>query len=423
MSEFVLVVVLTNLIILVCMYLLRHLIAIRAPVLFIAVGISIILCILYPFLAAWVSYPQVIYLYAALVLAGAGVLYKIENTLFAATDITRGEMAEVAVGEALAAVEGGPALGVDRGIFQGFVVPLALSRENAEEAETTDTPPAAGEDREREAADSAGGTPEEGISVYMRDESTEAASVRDLEPHEITFTEEVPVEISEVEVENETQELTAGAPEFALEEPDRLPAETERPDAVVEEMLGEISASLLLERAEDEVGGEAPAGIVLEESEADEFEAGDFLAAGTHEEAEADPFDELAVAEMPEIAVGQYSDPEPASAGDLAIDQFTGMQQDEKDIGSLVAQAFDSLGTGDRARAVEIFFKALKLNPSPKLAAMLCIEISSVYVAEGRTRQALAVMEMLQEVWGPMLEENDMGRIKTIKIQLRREVQ
>lgn len=428
MSEFVLVVFLANLIILVCMYLLRHVIAIRAPVLFIAVGISVILCILYPFMVAWVSYPKVLYLYAALILAGAGVLYKIENTIFAATDIRRGEMAGVAVGEALAAVEGGPALDVNKGVFQGFVPAISDSMpiEGAGAEVDQETPAVILVEAQEPCGSEAGKVIAESMSMetgLIEEPAGEfATDALYFEPDEIIFIEEIPVEVSEVEAENETGEPAAGAPEFALEEPDWPLAEPERPDVAVEGILEEISASLLHEDAKDDAGEEAPAGFDLEEPETGEYEAGDLLAVVTQEEAEADPFEGLAAAEMPEINTSHYLDPEQEAAGDLAIDQMPGMQRDEKDIGDLVAEAFDSLRTGDRAGAAESFFKALKLNPAPKLAAMLCIEISSIYVAEGRTRQALAVMEMLQDVWGPSLEENDLGRIKTILIQLRREV-
>jgi hypothetical protein len=135
---------------------------------------------------------------------------------------------------------------------------------------------------------------------------------------------------------------------------------------------------------------------------------------------------ESPAADKPEIAV-QPEDHDPAPAGGpypggMAEGPGKDVAPAEgEDIGSLVARSFDALGAGDKFKALEGFFKALKLNPEPRLAAMLCIEISSIYLSEGRRVQALAVMEMLQDVWGPALGEKDSERVKTIIIQLRRE--
>lgn len=304
MSEFVLVVVLANLIILACMYLLRHVIAIRAPVLIIAVGISIFLCILYPFLAARAGYPLVIYLYAALVLAGAGVLYKIESALFAVNDTRGGETPGMAIGEALAAVEGGPVLDVGRGAFRGF---------SATEVDILkDFPETAGEADEQP----------DGVGGRFRYAHTGAGG---------KGLEEIP----------ETGDLI-------------------------------ISTDLL---------------------------------------------------EIPPAKAAAAIEPVWEAKTEEKLDEIYADDAVEQDLRSLVAYAFDKLVAGNRTGAAEIFFKALKQNPPPKLAAKLCIEIGSIYMAEGRTGQALGVLEMLQDLWGPVLDENDLGRIKTIIIQLRREVQ
>ncbi|MFZ5596039.1 MAG: hypothetical protein ACOY31_03405 [Bacillota bacterium] len=87
----------------------------------------------------------------------------------------------------------------------------------------------------------------------------------------------------------------------------------------------------------------------------------------------------------------------------------------EDDLNRLVTAAFDSLAAGDSPGAISGFLKALKQNPPPKLAVMLCMEISSIYIAQGRKDQALAVVEMLEAVWGPVLDESDLNKVKSIK--------
>lgn len=62
------------------------------------------------------------------------------------------------------------------------------------------------------------------------------------------------------------------------------------------------------------------------------------------------------------------------------------------------------------------------MDPPPKLAVMLCVEIGSVYLAEGQKGPALAVLEMLEAMWGQALSAEDLAEIKTEIIKLRGEV-
>ncbi|MDA8227705.1 MAG: hypothetical protein M0T74_08395, partial [Desulfitobacterium hafniense] len=62
MLEFTMLVIVANLSILACLYVIRHTIAIKTPVLLIAVGISVFFCVLFPVLAVRVPYPMIIYL-------------------------------------------------------------------------------------------------------------------------------------------------------------------------------------------------------------------------------------------------------------------------------------------------------------------------------------------------------------------------
>lgn len=294
-------VILANLIILGGLFFLRHVIAIRAPVLFMAVGISIALCVLYPVLVARISYPQVLYLYAALILAGAGVLYTIENKFFAPEEIRRNEISAAALGDVLVAVEGAPAVDFSRETFPVFI----------------------------------GASP---------------GNIQGEEPRDLYSNMEPAAEaLPEAEI------LLIGPPS-PLEAAPAEPAEEEMPAALA--------------------AGEVPELIL--------------------------PWD------TPEAAIAQTVDQQPPIP---------------ETIEGLLDKAFDALGSGEKYRAAEIFFKALKLNPGPKLAVMICLEMSSIYLSRGRKGQALAVMEMLWDVWGPMLDEVNTVKIKTILIQLRREVQ
>jgi len=354
MFEFVLVVVAANLIILAGLYFLRHIIAIRAPVLFMALGISLFLCILYPFIVVWVMYPKVIYLYGAFILAGSAVLYAVENRFFSAERPWQGEMTGLAVGEIMAAIEGGPAVEVNPAPFQ-----VAAGKTGGG---LTGTPGPAD------------------LSAYKKD-------------LEATVFPEPAVQ------ETEVPEVVVGEPET-----DQMPEVTEVAPAV------EISAEI-------EVPAEADLAVEAEVQDVREFPVPDQVLLLADYSVMDTAQDENLSSVHPETAVPPSGD-SPIIPGD-AVSPQAGDNQ----IKSLVARAFDTLESGDKLRAAEMFFQVLKLNPPPKLAAMLCIEISSIYLSGGRARQALAVAEMVREVWGAVLDDYDLDRLENTLIQLRREVQ
>ncbi|MHB8918267.1 MAG: hypothetical protein ACYC4H_09610 [Desulfocucumaceae bacterium] len=536
MFEFILLVVLANLIILGVLYFIRHVIAIRAPVLFMAVGISIFFCILYPFLVAWLSYPRVIYLYGALILAGAGALYIIEMKFFTAEDADTNKSAGMAPGDVLAALEGGPAIDVGRGVFHGFgtvgkqILPdikPEISHDAGKAEENSDntleelaagimpgTEPDEPPDSLNITQGPAPAEVEPPVSLLYEEFSGAEETLEESVPVSaenlmaIDAEEEVPActveEVSAEEVSGEYSTLADGfgwaqsptgdvqlepaaagsGGEIITEEHGLLqsPAEAEdetltgaeglEPEAFSDvadldlacdqEMTPEFSEAEHMDvpiPKEEEVASypsgpsgqdaapeyeeDLPLGVNTEISQFTEIRpldnpladiswvldseeglAGNFSAV---EQVVEEPVVEVAA--LPETVF--YSEPlfsdeaeggRPATESiPVGLGDISGLPV-ELEIRTIVARAFDALGAGDKFGAAECFFKALKLNPPPKLAAMVCVEISSIYLSEGRKAQALAVMEMLQEVWGPMLDENDTGRIKTIIIQLRREV-
>lgn len=309
MFEFVLVVVLANAMMLACLYFLRHVIAIKAPVLFMAVGISTFYCILYPFVVARIPYPKILFLYIILIIIGAAVLYFIETRFFLRCD--GGEsLAGMAATEALAVVEPKRPL-------------LAVRKEFADRMAAVD------------------------------------------------FTRLL-------------QFYRIGGQKGSVDE-------SSGPGGPVKESVREsgVSCHQHLEMP-DEPGIDLPA-AAMESVTDDVASLADLEAAPALEEK------------------NQKTEEGP-------------IQQCGEDIGILVARAFDRLEYGDSVGAVGDFFKALRLEPPPKLAVMLCVEIVSVYLAQGHKRQALAALEMLEAVWGQALSAEDLAEIKVKINKLRGEV-
>lgn len=386
MLVFVLLVVSANLLLLALLYFMRRIIEIRVPILIIAVGISIFFCILYPFLAAVVPYPQVVLLYGAIILAGAGLLYVIECRLMtgnAADDKYTG----ITVGDALAAVEGGGAsLEVDGGIFHGGGIicsqapgdrkPVVGERVVAEEYAET----AVKEQFESTAVEE----PVAGESAEMIAAEAPVAG----EPEEFTA--------AEAPVVDEPEEFTA------VEEP-----VADQPLAVAaEELTNEEFVEVVVERLPEEAVIDEPVEQAVDPEEAVGEASGKDVAV-----------------EPPAAAVPEQLVPGGAEEQTVILtDREVPGAAEEQDINQVVARAFDILSEGDKLRAAETFFSALKLNPPPKLASMLCIEISSIYLSLGNRRQALNVMEMVEEAWGSVLDQRDLARVTAIKNQVRREV-
>ena len=593
MFEFIAVVVLANLIMLAVLFVLRHVIAIRAPVLVLAVGISIIYCILYPFLVALISYPQVLYLYVFLVVAGAGSLYIIENRFFTVRELKEGEASGIIAGDALeaigveqTAVFGGlPALdwgsagrvfsmpGQYAGATQEGPLPSVHEEKFFVQEEAGGQSSAAGDVREdtlsryedegtvdavaieyipesglpeyleTEAADPAAGPvsaalPEEDMPV-MADKAAEGqitgdevaallkatyagepeGAVEDIafyKEDEIADAEEGPGP-ADVQVEDVTDrdDYIAGGITATMERLDKTgPVETmeeawlarpyeEEFHIDTEECLPEEEASVLAFEEKTEVqGGERPitvtglpegletetsvmaAAIPVEDASGLDNE----IIAGYITEDEVAAIEELAAfaegTEPAELSVADIPGWDDAVADEITatlegldvidpvltveetvlagvdassfIDELLPVEQEfteqtadgagEKqgdvtesmaepdyipaeeqsspgyDLNSMVAIAFDKLASGDDAGAVDCFFRALKLGPPPRLAVLLCTRISSIYSSQGHSRQALAVMEMLEVVWGPMLDDSQLKGITTIIIQLRGEV-
>ncbi|MCL6477703.1 MAG: hypothetical protein K6T65_04740 [Peptococcaceae bacterium] len=363
MFEFVSLVVFANLILLACLYFLRRLIDVRVPVLFIAVVISVFFCILYPFLATIVTYPQIIYLYIGLILAGAGLLYWVESKLISG-EVRENKYSGVSVGDTLAVVEGGgPAMEINGGVFRDYGKRSGV--------QDTDKPVATG------------------LTAVLPEESVPANLYETPAVLMVPETEMKDIETPVVYVEGPAEEMAAWEgprlEEAAWEEPPVEAAE----EAAAEE--------------------EQPAGEVVAEEMP--------LETAAVEEPEGEPVE---IEEPP----GGPMEVEAEAAGEPAVEALHySFRDDELDMSGVVARAFDVLATGNRIGAAETFFRALKLNPPPKLAALLCIEISSIYLIEGNIKQALTVIEMVEDVWGSVLDEKDLARVKSIKNQLRSEIE
>lgn len=446
MFEFVTLVVLANLAILGGLYVLRHFIAIRAPVLFMAVGLSILLCILYPFVVVLVSYPQVIYLYAALILAGAALLSVIESKFLVAEELRQNENLSTALGDVLVATGGAPAVEAGRDTFHvSGGANLNQTRESPGNSVVAGEPPPSPIQYTANIIEEVvvpspwepGISAAPGQMVYGSDEPDIApgATVDDelpvMPPGSDYLTAVWPAEQAAT-VEAVPEEITCTV--------DAGPAE---PAAAIDNCYPVEPAGTLPEEpvTAGDIAGDLPAGAPLGEG----FSAGESdwvspasLGGATPPELAGETTrpelvfpeetaDEPPADDKPGVAVSQPEDYNPAPArGPYPGGMTEGPGEDTvptggEDIGGLVARSFDALVAGDKFKGLEGFFKVLKLNPEPRLAAMLCIEISSIYLSEGRRMQALSVMEMLQEVWGPALGEKDSERIKTIIIQIRRE--
>jgi hypothetical protein len=276
MLEFVIIVIIANLIMLAALYLLRHVINIRAPVLFLAVGISILYCLSYPFLAARVPYPQVVYLYTVLVLAGAGVLYIIESRILEPYKIRDDEMAGMSVGEALAAVGG---------IKPSVQVTVEPDEKNdpermAAEPDTAATNAHAEDVKDKVAEESVAGTAKDG-------ELEEKAPADELVEEVLTAGAEGEVATGEAEDEivageAEDEEITDGAEEKVITE-----------EIVGEQDFGRLCADL------QEVGvlphDEAVCGLIVQSF--------DCLAAGDSTGAVEGFFEILKLKPSPELAL------------------------------------------------------------------------------------------------------------------------
>lgn len=306
-------IVFINLIMIMGMFLFSRVTNISISVLFISFGISIMLCLLYPFLASWITFTQIIYLYTGLILVGTWVLYLAENKIFSHDykNSTKKTFKET------------------------------LSMETLDNTETLDDKEA----KEIIAELEINGVPEID-RLSGTDEFTKVT--------ETTVAPEVAA-VLDVDKVTEVAKIPDCSPGVSYEKPIRIE-------------VSEVNA---------DVGSET---VVLD-----------------------------VPAEVMEVEKG-LSDVEEQRA------------LENQDISSLVSGGFDCLATGNSVGAINNFFKALRLNPPPQLAVMLAIKISSLYLDVGCKRQALSLMDTLQDVWGPLLDEKDQKRVEIIKIQLRREI-
>lgn len=422
MLEYVLVVLIANAVMLACLYLLRHAIAIRAPVLLITVCISTFYCILYPFLVAHIPYPKIVYFYLMLIIVGAAVLYFIEVKFFSQYD-TGDNIAGIVSADAMAVVEAKrPLPGVLKELINRIPVidfkrTLSFIRLNSTGVSGVGGPAAMNSPGNLAGQENGAATTAEavaGTSVAFNQVAAtvleagasgkEDTSEKGLEGSNGAAAEETPVDSEPVEICEapvDTVEYAADEVAEAEETPwDSEPVETSEardegadPSQSIEtggDRSAAIDTSLIPgpdSPVSENVSGES---IVLMDT---------IILPAAKDAAEKEEKTEKA---------------EKAEEGPIAQERVT--------IGNLVDRAFERLASGDSTGAVDYFFKALRLTPPPKLAVMVCIEIVSVYLAEGRKSQALAVLEMLEAVWGQALSADDLVLVKAKIIKLRGEV-
>jgi len=404
MLEFILLVILANVVILAGLYLLRRVIAMKAQILLIAVGISIIYCVLYPFLAARVSFSGVMGIYAILILVGAMLLYIVESKYFAYDKMNDDNSVGVK-GDVPVAFGGlSSAVNIDMGIYRKVRLDqgpyINLYDENAQpvgeeeaDAEIEDLFAAESdlplEDliEEFENIDSAGGG---AADAAMEVGPAAEAGAGGKQPTEKMKEEpeELPVEAGDAESEIQA----AGEEEAATED---LPAtEGELPQAnrqVLDNVEKGVLAGKLASEYEGLIEAKGPDETSEVEKPAQEYEADEEAGA------EEPPAEET-------VAV-------PAAAITCA-----------SDMNGLIMQAFDRRESGDRIGTVDLFIRALKLNPPKELAVMMCNEIYAIYLSGGQYGLALAIMEMLSDVWGPVLDKHEREKISEKINQLRGDV-
>ena len=368
MVDFFAFAVIINLLMSALIYTIRYSIPIRTPVLIIASLMSILFCSIYPYMASIFVFPKVIYSYVLLVLAGAVLLYFIERIFFAPEYLVK--LSEpVVMGQTLTVLETPSPVGPAFSLLQipsgmeivagNQVLPLAPFAEMtvSELCTTADEVP--------------GYVPEDALEDIKKDiyEETEKIAA-DIEK-EILFV-----------LENEYNRNMEDAVEEAAsamfyEQYDQ----TETGDFLFYNPLedeGEGSTVI------DLPGGTGPDEDVEENT-------------GESQKDEKSPLNEGYLLEKEQPLIETAGEEAPAAG--------------ESGVNGLVEAAFDKKSAGDLPAAVGTFMRVLKLSPPPRLAMLVCLEMSAIYRDIGQREQAVAVQEMFLSRWGPNFSTDVMGTI------------
>lgn len=459
MGEFLTFTTLFNAAIFIGIFAIRRSIPIKTQVLIIAFSMSVFFCFLYPLLASYFTFPFVIYVYILLVVIGAILLFFIERLYFAPEADDRRPDGYTA-GSAFTVMESAvpapsaypvykplPGIGLgDKGCLPGERI--ALPAGNSPNKPFPE--PAAGlpaDLRPGLAEEEAGGEYQKGIAIAngiaVEDSRLPLVNEPPAEVIEIISADaaavdnracahrEPPQPCISIGKEEEGFCVPVSTPEFIKPENEDMAEELSRavfsvsvfPDVYqcactdadicrddgTDELLDDIHA--VPQNIQDECLEE---NILLLENEYNR----------NMEEVVDEAVEEAAAAELTErnggFEVGYYIDDSPydcrredcladraaapGRSSDALQEEQPAVLPGHCDINSMVDVAFDKKSSGDLAGAVAVFMQALRLNPSVRLAVLICLEMSAIYRDIGQTEQAAAVLDMLLARWGTAID-------------------
>lgn len=455
MFEFIGLTIMMNGLILAGLYYFRRIIPIRAPVLFIATGISVLFCLLYPFLAYFLSYPAVIYFYVLLVVFGGVLLYFIESFYFSPQTVS-GEHAGGVPGSMPAAVDTvwlstGEYLTGQPGFNACLPDPGKAKADNLPEDSLPEPGMLVGdkENIEGEAILSAGvrAVPFDavtGAACTIRDagENTGESGEQDQTcaggadgTQAIFSSEPRGVEEHIQEGTGAIENDKTGSENALLEVPVVVVPVEESKAEVVEVVLEQVVEKLL--DAEQVTETKQPDTEDYTEQHSTDKSFADenlpdkdflnrvFLDENLPDEdlpdieEEPDMMKENHLESVRGMETPDRIQPEQTTAAAVSEHAPDGLGLD--DVNQLIQLAFNKKKTGDLPGAVGVFMHALRLNPQPRLAMLACLEVSLAYRAIGQRVQAAGVLEMLLSRWGAGLGDKDAEQIKVAIKELKGE--
>lgn len=441
MFEFILLTVAMNGLILAGLCLCRRIIPIRAPVLFIATGISSFFCALYPFMASFLTYPAVIYFYVLLVIFGGVLLLFIERFYFpprmAAGEqlIDMPDGGELAVAEAVKAGEplfnyeqpDSPCLLFETGAAQVTIdqencPPETLFSKSCLPLNVQDNDPVANlrpgcddllegvnqnvdEVAQMSAATSEADREDSGIDRY--EEAVLERTFREI------AASDLPAEDNLEDNKEENSEDNSGPAEDGSGAAEDIAIQVDSPGAVDDIAIHVEDSPDPVEHAfgpmEDIIGSEEDEAGPVKMDTAGEQEVNDPSGPVEDYGIEGNPEKKIMCPESPGDFVA-------AAAGENVADY-----RQQSDIKELIDIAFSKKNIGDLPGAVSVFMHALKLDPQPGLAMLICIEMSSIYRDIGQRTQAVGVLEMLLARWGGGFGEKVVEQVKSVIDELKGE--
>ncbi len=426
MVDFIAFEVIINLLMSALIYTIRHSIPIRTPVLIIASLMSILFCSIYPYMASLFIFPGVIYSYVLLVLAGAVLLYFIERIFFAPEDLVK--LSEpVVMCQALTVLETPSPVVPVFSLLQipsgmGMVAETVLTSEREILSENGISKINSGFSGDTERED----VMAEACSGLNSGQAQEDALI----PVSTAFAgnQVLPLapfaEMTVSELCTVADEVPGYVPEDALEDIKKdIYEETEKIAADIEKEILFVLENEYNRNMEDAVE-EAASAMFYEQY--DYTETGDLLFYYPwDDEGEGTIVIDLPGGTGPEEDIeestgeSQKDEESPLNEGYLLekeqpLIEVAGEEAstaDEAGIYGLVEAAFDKKSAGDLPFAVGTFMRVLKLSPPPRLAMLVCLEMSAIYRDIGQREQAVAALEMFLACWGSDFSTDVMGTI------------